>query len=52
MEANDYVEIYWSIPNTAVSIQHLAASGSPTKPSTQSVVATMSFVSALPIAAV
>jgi hypothetical protein len=50
MEASDYVEIYWSIPNTAVSIQHLAASGSPTKPSTQSVVATMSFVSALPIA--
>jgi len=52
MEATDYVEIYWSIPSTAVSIQHLAASGSPTKPSTQSVVATMSFVSALPIAAV
>ena len=48
MAANDYVEIYWSVPNTAVSIQHLAASGSPTKPSTQSVVATMSFVSALP----
>ena len=52
MAANDYVEIYWSIPNAAVSIQHLAASGSPTKPSTQSVVATMSFVSAPPIAAV
>ena len=48
MAAADYVEIYWSIPNTAVSIQHLAASGTPTKPSTQSVVATMSFVSALP----
>jgi hypothetical protein len=48
MAAGDHVEIYWSIPNTAVSIQHLAASGSPTKPSTQSVVATMSFVSRLP----
>jgi len=48
MAANDYVEMYWSVPNTAVSIQHLAASGTPTKPSTQSVVATMSFVSALP----
>jgi len=48
MNANDHVEIYWSIPNTAVSIQHLAASGTPTKPSTQSVVATLSFVSALP----
>jgi hypothetical protein len=48
MAANDHVEIYWSVPNTAVSIQHLAASGTPTKPSTQSVVATLSFVSALP----
>jgi hypothetical protein len=48
MAASDYVEIYWSIPNTAVSIQHLAASGTPTKPSTQSVVATLSFVSRLP----
>ena len=48
MAATDYVEIYWSVPNTAVTIQHLAASGTPTKPSTQSVVATMSFVSALP----
>jgi hypothetical protein len=48
MAAEDYIEIYWSVPNTAVSIQHLAASGTPTKPSTQSVVATMSFVSRLP----
>jgi hypothetical protein len=48
MAENDYIEIYWSISNTAVSIQHLAASGTPTKPSTQSVVATLSFVSALP----
>ena len=48
MNANDYVEIYWSVPNVAVTIQHLAASGTPTKPSTQSVVATLSFVSALP----
>ena len=48
MNANDHVEIYWSVPNVAVTIQHLAASGTPTKPSTQSVVATLSFVSALP----
>ncbi len=47
MAAGDYVEIYWSVPNAAVTIQHLAASGTPTKPSTQSVVATLSFVSAL-----
>jgi hypothetical protein len=47
MIANDYVEIYWSPTNAAITIQHLAASGTPTKPSTQSVVATLSFVSAL-----
>jgi hypothetical protein len=47
MTAGQYIEIYWSVPNTAVTIQHLAASGTPTKPSTQSVVATLSFVSAL-----
>jgi hypothetical protein len=49
MAENDYIEIYWSVPNAAVTIQHLAASGTPTKPSTQSVVATLSFVSALPV---
>jgi len=48
MNANDYVEIYWSIEDVLVTIQTYAASGSPTKPSTASVVATMSFVSALP----
>jgi len=48
MTAGQYIEIYWSVPTVDVTIQHLAASGTPTKPSTQSVVATMSFVSALP----
>lgn len=48
MAVNDYVEMYWSVPNTAVSIQHIPASSLPTKPDTQSVVATVSFVSALP----
>ena len=48
MAADDYVEIYWSTTDADVSIQHYAASGTPTKPSTQSVVATLSFVSALP----
>lgn len=52
MAANDYVQIYWSTTSIDVSIQTYAASGSPTKPSTASVVATMSFVSAPPIAAV
>ncbi len=48
MAVNDYVEMYWSVPNTAVSIQYIPASSLPTKPGTQSVVATVSFVSALP----
>lgn len=48
MAANDYVQIYWSTTSANVTIQYYAASGTPTKPSTQSVVATLSFVSALP----
>lgn len=48
MAANDYVQIYWSTTSANVSIQYYAASGTPTKPSTQSVVATLSFVSRLP----
>ena len=47
MDASDYVEIYWSTTSADVSIQFYAASASPTKPATQSVVATLSFVSAL-----
>lgn len=47
MNAGDYVEIYWSVTNTAVTIPTYAAATSPTRPSTQSVVATMSFVSAI-----
>lgn len=44
----DYLQIYWSTTNgTDVTIPYYAASGSPTKPATQSVVATMSFVSAI-----
>jgi len=48
MAADDYVQIYWSTTSADVSIQYYTASGTPTKPSTQSVVATLSFVSALP----
>jgi len=48
MKTSDYVEIYWSTTNANVSIQYYPASGTPTKPSTQSVVATMTFVSRLP----
>jgi hypothetical protein len=48
MAAGDYLQIYWSTTNgTDVTIPYYSASGSPTKPATQSVVATMSFVSAV-----
>lgn len=52
MAADDYVQIYWSTTSANVSIATYAASTGPTRPSTASVVATMSFVSAPPIAAV
>lgn len=48
MNKDDYVQIYWSTTSANVSIQYYPASGTPTKPSTQSVVATMTFVSRLP----
>ena len=48
MNANDYVQIYWSVTDANITVETYAASGTPTKPSTASVVATLSFVSALP----
>jgi hypothetical protein len=46
-QTNDYIEIYWSTTNASVTIETYAASGTPTKPSTAAVVATMSFVSVI-----
>lgn len=48
MTAGQYIEIYWSATLASVTIQNYAASTGPVRPSTQSVVATLSFVSALP----
>ena len=48
MNADDYVQIYWSATLASVTIQYYPSSTGPTRPSTQSVVATLSFVSALP----
>jgi hypothetical protein len=45
---NDYVELYWSATNTSISLQHFAAQTSPTRPSTASLIVTMTFVSNLP----
>ena len=47
MQANDYIEIYWSATLASVTIQHYPTSTGPVRPATQSVVATLSFVSAL-----
>jgi len=48
MNARDNVSIFWSTTHANVTIPFYAASGSPTKPATQSVVTTLTFVSALP----
>ena len=43
--ADDYVEIWWSTTNAAITIQTYAASVGPVRPSTASNVATLTFVS-------
>lgn len=48
MNAGDYVEIWWSTSGVNVTIPSYIATPLPDKPSTASVVATMTFVSALP----
>ena len=47
MNANDNVQIWWSTTSASVTIPTYTASASPTRPSTASVVATMSFVSSI-----
>ena len=47
LAANDYVEIMWRPSDVGVSIEHFAASSTPTRPSVPSVIATMSFMSNL-----
>jgi hypothetical protein len=47
LAANDYIELWWESDNAAVSIQAYPAGTSPTRPSTSSLVATMTFVSAI-----
>ena len=47
MAVDDYIQIYWSADSTLVSIPAYSAGTSPTRPSTASAVATMTFVSNL-----
>ena len=49
LAANDYVEIMWRPSDTGVSIEHYAASSTPTRPAVPSVIATLSFVSNLSV---
>ena len=47
LAASDYVEIMWRPTDVGVSLEHFAASSSPTIPAIPSVIATLSFVSNL-----
>ena len=47
LAANDYIELWWSATNAAVSIQAYPVGTTPTRPTTSSLVATMTFVSAI-----
>jgi hypothetical protein len=47
LKVNEYVELYWSTDDVGVTIQAYAASTLPTRPSTASLVVTLSFVSGL-----
>jgi hypothetical protein len=45
LEKNDYIEIMWSTSSTAVSLESLPTSTSPTRPAIPSVIATLSYLS-------
>jgi len=47
LAAGDYVQLYWSTDNAAVSIQQIPAQTVPTRPATPSVILTVTFVSGL-----
>jgi hypothetical protein len=48
LNANDYIELWWSTDSAQVTIEAYPVGTSPTRPSTSSLVVTMAFVSALP----
>lgn len=48
LNTGDYVELWWSSTSAQVTLQAYAAGTSPTRPTTASLIVTMSFVSALP----
>jgi hypothetical protein len=48
LNAGDYVEIVYKVGNVSVTLEHFAASSTPTRPAVPSAIATVSFVSNLP----
>jgi len=48
LNASDYVEIMYKVDNVNVTLEHFAASASPTRPAVPSAIVTVSFVSNLP----
>lgn len=50
LAAGDYIEIMWATTSTLVTIEHLAAQTTPTRPATPSVIATVTYVSMASIA--
>jgi hypothetical protein len=49
LAANDYIEIVYRVSDVGVSIEHFAASASPTRPAVPSAIVTLSFVSNLSV---
>jgi hypothetical protein len=47
LNAGEYVELWWSTPDIAAYLTSYVAGTSPTRPTTASIIATMTFVSAL-----
>lgn len=47
LDADEYVELWWSTNSASVTLKALPAGVGPTRPSTASIIATLSFVSAL-----
>jgi hypothetical protein len=48
MQADDYIQLWWSTNNAAVTLHYYPTQTGPVRPSTASLIATLSFVSALP----
>jgi hypothetical protein len=48
MQADDYIQLWWSTNNAAVTLHYYPTQTGPVRPATASLIATLSFVSALP----